>query len=142
MNVLWPDFAKRGGLLPVVVVDAMSNRVLMLVYTDEAGYRETIATGEVIIFSTSRGKRWKKGEESGNVMKVLDIFIDCDNDALLYAVQPFGPACHTRASTCFFDSCLYGRRVAGLAQQPESDCQRTVVDVEVHVSLTKKRMIY
>lgn len=142
MNVIWPDFVKRGGLVVVVVVDAWTSRVLMVAYTDEAGFRETLVTGEAVFHSTSRDMRWKKGETSGHTMRVLDIFIDCDSDALIYAVEARGPACHTFASTCFYDSCLHGRRVAGLALQPQAESVRTIVETEVHPALVKRPIIY
>jgi phosphoribosyl-AMP cyclohydrolase len=141
MQVFWPNFEKRGPVV-VVVVEVWTHRVLMVAYTDEAGFRETLATGEAVFYSTSRKERWKKGEMSGNSMKVLDIFIDCDNDALLYAVETRGPACHTFASTCFFDSCIHGRRVSGLALSPRQEVERVVREVDVHPTLAKRNLIY
>ncbi len=104
IQVLRPNFEKRGGLVTVVAQDANTKEVLMVAYTDEAGWRKTLETGLGSYYSTSRKKSWVKGEESGNFQKVLDMFIDCDGDALIYLVEPQGPgvACHTNARSCFY----------------------------------------
>lgn len=108
MNVLWPNFNKRGGLVTVVAQDATTKDILMVAYTDEQGFAETINSGEAVYFSTSRKERWKKGETSGDVQIIRDILIDCDGDAVVYVVEQRGAgACHTKARTCFF------RRVIG-----------------------------
>lgn len=100
--IIWPDFAKRGGVIPVMVLEEETNQPLMLAYIDDAGLRETIATKEAVYFSTSRQKRWKKGEASGNVQEVCCILIDCDLDALVFYVKQIGVACHTGERSCFF----------------------------------------
>jgi phosphoribosyl-AMP cyclohydrolase len=102
--VVRPNFEKRGGLVTVVAQDANTREVLMVAYTDEAGWRKTLQTGLGSYYSTSRKKSWIKGEESGNFQKVTDILIDCDGDALVYLVEPQGPglACHTNARSCFY----------------------------------------
>ena len=94
------DFAK-GGLIPAVVQDARTRQVLMLAYMDEAALGETLATGEATFFSRSRGGRWRKGETSGNVLRVREVFADCDGDALLVLADPAGPACHEDTTSCF-----------------------------------------
>ncbi len=106
MQVIRPNFEKRGGLVTVVVQDAKTKELLMVAFTDENGFRETVRTGHAVFLTTSRGhKRWKKGEESGNIQKVTDILIDCDGDAITYQVEQVGPgACHTDARSCFFRS--------------------------------------
>lgn len=100
-----PNFAKRDGLLPVTVQEEGTGRVLMLVYTREEQYLETRQTKEAVFYSTSRQRRWKKGEESsGNVLRVTKILLDCDDDALIYTVvqtKPEAGACHTGAPSCF-----------------------------------------
>ena len=103
-QVLRPNFEKRGGLVTVVAQDAKTKEVLMVAYTDEAGWRKTLETGLGSYYSTSRKKSWVKGEESGNFQKVVDMLIDCDGDALIYLVEPQGPgvACHTNARSCFY----------------------------------------
>lgn len=97
-----PDFAKMpGGLLPAVVQDAHTGHVLMLGYMNEAALAQTRASGLVTFFSRSKQRLWTKGESSGHVLRVRDIRLDCDQDALLLKVEPAGPVCHTGADTCW-----------------------------------------
>ncbi len=103
MKIIQPNFAKRGGVIPVIVQDVNSRDILMLAYTNEKCFMETIKTGDAIYFSTSRKCRWKKGETTGNTQKVRRILVDCDGDALIYFVEQNGSgACHTHAYSCFF----------------------------------------
>ncbi len=95
------DFAKSGGLIPVVVQDAATSVVLMLGYMNEAALRETIDSGKVTFFSRSKNRLWQKGETSGHFLRVVDIKSDCDRDALLVKAVPNGPVCHTGSDTCF-----------------------------------------
>jgi phosphoribosyl-ATP pyrophosphohydrolase/phosphoribosyl-AMP cyclohydrolase len=88
-------------LIPVIVQDADSDRVLMLAYADEEALRRTRETGEAWFWSRSRRELWHKGATSGNTMAVEEIRDDCDGDAVLYRVRPNGPACHTGAESCF-----------------------------------------
>jgi phosphoribosyl-AMP cyclohydrolase len=99
------DFAKRKGLLPVIVQDRNTRDILMLAYANEEAVRYTLRTGNACFWSTSRNKLWIKGEESGNVQPVKEIFLDCDMDALLYQVESKHPACHTGHRSCFHN-CL------------------------------------
>ena len=102
-NEFQPDFAKGEGLLPAIAQDAKSGDVLMLAYMNAESYAETVATGRAVYFSRSRGKLWRKGEESGNVQEVRGIFVDCDNDTILLKVHQVGEAaCHTGYQSCFF----------------------------------------
>lgn len=105
-----PDFGKRGELVPVIVQEQCSGQMLMLAYTRKEEFLETLETGEAVFYSTSRKRRWKKGEEkSGNILIVHRIHIDCDGDALLYTVSQTkreGGACHTGKQTCFFRSVI------------------------------------
>lgn len=111
------DFAKGGGLIPVVVQDADTLQVLTLAYMDGAALAETIASGEATFFSRSRGGRWRKGETSGNRQTVVTITPDCDRDALVLAVRPMGPACHLNTTSCFGDADAPGLgRIARLEQ--------------------------
>lgn len=96
------DFAKGGGLVPVVAQDALTGQVLMLAYMDEAALKATLDTGFLHYHSRSRGKLWKKGEESGHVQELVALEADCDGDTLLAKVRQTGPACHTGSPTCFF----------------------------------------
>lgn len=97
------DFAKGGGLIPAVVQDAATLQVLMLAYMDETALAETLESGEATFFSRSRGGRWRKGETSGNRLKVIEVLADCDGDTLLVSVEPAGPACHEGTTSCFGD---------------------------------------
>ena len=99
------DFAKSGGLVPAIVQDEKSGEVLMLGFMNDLSFQETRRSGDVVFFSRSRNKRWKKGESSGHVLKVRDIRVDCDADALLIRVKPIGPGvCHEGYRSCFFRS--------------------------------------
>ena len=98
-----PDFDKAGGLLPTVAQDAATGEVLMLAWMNREAYEETLRTGRACYFSRSRGKLWRKGEESGHVQEVRGVFIDCDADAVLLKVhQVGGAACHEGYRSCFF----------------------------------------
>jgi phosphoribosyl-AMP cyclohydrolase / phosphoribosyl-ATP pyrophosphohydrolase len=90
-----------SGLVPGVVQDASDGRVLMVAYVDAEALAATLATGDVHFHSRSRDRLWRKGESSGNVLRVLDIAIDCDGDALLFQVDPTGPTCHRNTRSCF-----------------------------------------
>jgi len=96
------DFAKGGGLIPVIIQDDESGEVLMLAYMNEESLRRTQESGQVWFYSRSRQELWHKGDTSGNVMNVRRILRDCDDDALLIRVQLTGPACHTGERSCFY----------------------------------------
>jgi phosphoribosyl-ATP pyrophosphohydrolase/phosphoribosyl-AMP cyclohydrolase len=89
------------GLVPAVIQDAVTGKVLMLGYMNEAAYRKTEADGIVTFFSRSKQRLWTKGETSGNFLHVRQMLIDCDGDTLLIKASPDGPTCHTGADTCF-----------------------------------------
>jgi len=95
------DFQKGGGLIPVIVQDVNTKEVLMLAYTNLEALKKTMETGYAHYWSRSRKKLWMKGETSGNVQRVKEILVDCDNDALLFLVEQKGNACHTGQRTCF-----------------------------------------
>lgn len=97
------DFAKGGGLIPVVVQDAATLQVLTLAYMDRAAFDETVESGEATFFSRSRGRRWRKGETSGDRLHVVSLTPDCDRDALVLKVRPVGNACHLNRVSCFGD---------------------------------------
>jgi phosphoribosyl-AMP cyclohydrolase len=97
------DFDKTGGLVPAIIQDYRSGDVLMLGYMNAASLAETRSSGEVFFFSRSRNKLWKKGESSGHVLKVRELRVDCDADALLVRVDAAGPGvCHEGYRSCFF----------------------------------------
>lgn len=122
------DFAKGGGLIPAIVQDADTLQVLTLAYMDRAALDETIASGEATFFSRSRGGRWRKGETSGNRLKVVSITPDCDGDALVLAVRPMGPACHLGTTSCFGDKTAPG--VGRIAALERTIAERAVADPE------------
>ncbi len=95
------DFEKMGGLIPAIVQDCHTNKVLMLGYMNAEALEETRKTGKVTFFSRSKGRLWTKGETSGNFLQVVQISVDCDNDTLLIKAVPHGPVCHTGDDTCF-----------------------------------------
>jgi len=89
------DFSKGNGLVPVIVQDTTTKEVLTLAYANKESLELTKKTGNSWFWSRSRNKLWMKGEESGNTQKVKEILVDCDTDAIIYLVEPSGPACHT-----------------------------------------------
>ncbi len=97
-----PDFSKSPeGLIPAVVQDATTQVVLMLGYMNEEAFEKTKADQRVTFYSRSKQRLWTKGEESGNFLDVVETLIDCDNDTLLFKVNPVGPVCHKGDDTCF-----------------------------------------
>src|ERR1043165_6234028 len=101
-TIMKPDFNKSpNGLLPVIVQDNVTNKVLMLGYMNEEALKKTQEDGRVIFFSRSKNRLWMKGEKSENYIYVESITDDCDNDTLLIKGRPAGPVCHTGADTCF-----------------------------------------
>lgn len=95
------DFKKMNGLVPAIIQDSKSQKVLMLGFMNEEAYKKTVETGKVTFFSRTRNTLWTKGETSGNFLNVVDIKLDCDKDTLLIQVNPVGPVCHTGADTCW-----------------------------------------
>ena len=95
------DWGKGDGLLPVVVQDTDTLRVLMLGYANAASLEQTLATGHMTFYSRSKQRLWTKGESSGNVLAVVAMRVDCDNDTLLVSARPAGPTCHTGSDSCF-----------------------------------------
>jgi phosphoribosyl-AMP cyclohydrolase len=92
----------EGGLIPVIVQDTKTRNILMMAYANEEAVRLTDTTGYAHYYSRSRKKLWKKGEESGHFQRVVKIFVDCDEDCLIYEVEQTGAACHTGYRSCFF----------------------------------------
>lgn len=90
------------GLVPVITQEASTHEVLMLAWMNRVALEETLRCGEAVYWSRSRKKLWHKGEESGHVQKIVDIRLDCDNDALLFLVEQTGMACHTGRHACFY----------------------------------------
>jgi len=90
------------GLIPAIVQDDDSGEVLMLGYMNQESIRRTLSSGEVWFYSRSRKELWHKGETSGNYIKVVSVWVDCDSDTILVKAHPTGPVCHTGNQTCFF----------------------------------------
>ena len=97
-----PDFSRNNGLLPAIAQHVDTGQVLMLAWMNEEAYQETLTTGRAVYYSRSRGKLWRKGEESGHVQQVQQILFDCDADTILLRVHQTGAACHEGFATCFF----------------------------------------
>lgn len=95
------DYDKVGGLIPAIIQDNETNKVLMLGYMNEESLAKTQEIGKVTFYSRTKKRLWTKGEESGNFLNVVSIKEDCDNDTLLIKVNPVGPVCHTGQDTCF-----------------------------------------
>jgi len=117
-------FAKHGGLLPVIVQDSASRKLLMTAFANRQAVERTVRTGYAHYWSRSRATLWKKGETSGHVQHVREIRVDCDNDALLYLVDQVGPACHTGRLSCFFQD--FAPYHAQAAKQDHAMLQRIV----------------
>lgn len=108
LNPKWDD----QGLITAVVTDAESGEVLMVAHMNAEALSATVTSGDATFWSRSRGELWRKGATSGNVMRVRDLRIDCDQDAVWLVVDPTGPACHTGRRSCFY------RRVRGDGLEP------------------------
>ncbi|GAB6197161.1 bifunctional phosphoribosyl-AMP cyclohydrolase/phosphoribosyl-ATP diphosphatase HisIE [Lysobacter xanthus] len=98
------DWTKQDGMVPAVVQDAATLRVLMVGWMDADALAHTLATRQATFFSRTRGRRWTKGETSGNVLEVVDVRLDCDADTLLVLATPRGPTCHRGRESCFPDA--------------------------------------
>jgi phosphoribosyl-ATP pyrophosphohydrolase/phosphoribosyl-AMP cyclohydrolase len=122
MNI---DFDKNDGLVPAIIQDETTGKVLMLGYLNRESYEKTLATGRVTFFSRSRQTLWTKGETSGNFLDVKDILIDCDGDTLLIKVRPTGPTCHTGADTCFNEENV-------VAQSFIYELEKVITDRKIH----------
>jgi phosphoribosyl-AMP cyclohydrolase len=97
-----PDFSRNNGLLPAIAQDAATGEVLMVAWMNAESFAETVRTGKAVYWSRSRGKLWRKGEESGHAQTVQAIYVDCDADTILLKVDQLGAACHEGYRTCFF----------------------------------------
>jgi phosphoribosyl-ATP pyrophosphohydrolase/phosphoribosyl-AMP cyclohydrolase len=98
------DFSKLDGLVPCVVQDSVTRRVLMVGFMNEEAYQKTIQERRVTFFSRSKKRLWTKGETTGHFLDLVDLLIDCDQDTILIKAKPNGPTCHTGADTCFNES--------------------------------------
>ena len=96
------DFKKMNGLIPAIVQDYKTDKVLMLGFMNKEAWKKTLKTNKVTFWSRTKNKLWTKGETSGNFLIVKYLYIDCDNDTALIKVNPKGPTCHTGNKSCFF----------------------------------------
>jgi len=135
MNI---DFQKGNGLVPVIIQDATTRKVLMLGYMNEEAYTKTKAGGKVTFFSRTKNRLWTKGETTGNFLNVVDIKLDCDQDTLLIKVTPDGPTCHTGTDTCWYEDnngrTFFIEKLASVIK----DRKNNPTDVSYTASLFKK----
>lgn len=135
MNV---DFTKGNGLVPAIVQDQKSNKVLMLGYMNEEALEETKKLGKATFFSRSKNRLWTKGETSGNYLIVKDILIDCDQDTILIKAEPIGPTCHTGNDTCFNEEVKSNNDFLYQLEEIISDRKNNPTDESYTASLFKK----
>ncbi len=136
------DFTKSDGLIPAIIQDASSGDVLMLGFMNEVALAETQRTQEVVFFSRSCNRLWKKGESSGHVLQVREIRVDCDADSLLIRVTPIGPGvCHEGYRSCFFRSIAINGETQLIAQRtfdPEKIYAQEAKPQETKLEETKR----
>ena len=131
------NFEKMNGLIPAIIQDNSTSKVLMLGFMNEEAYRKTVETGKVTFFSRTKNRLWTKGEESGNFLNVVSIKEDCDKDTLLIKVNPAGPVCHTGTDTCWGEE----NKVLMLGFMNEEAYRKTVETGKVtFFSRTKNRL--
>jgi len=128
-----PKFDEKG-ILPAIIQDARSGRVLMLGYMNAESYQRTLSSGQVWFYSRSRQELWHKGATSGSYLDVVRAFLDCDSDTILIQVEPQGPVCHTGSQSCFF------QEVEGLSKEEGQDAGDPAIVGELfNVILERKR---
>lgn len=133
------DFDKSpDGLVPAVIQDADTGKVLMLGYLNREAYDKTVAEQIVTFFSRSKNRLWTKGETSGNILHVREMRVDCDNDTLLIKVHPAGPTCHTGADTCFDEVNRGNAQFLNYLQNVIHDRKTNPSDTSYTASLFKK----
>lgn len=123
------NFEKMNGLVPAIIQDNYTQKVLMLGFMNEEAYQKTVETGKVTFFSRTKNRLWTKGEESGNFLNVVEIKADCDQDTLLIKVHPEGPVCHTGTDTCWGET--NSQDIMFLKELQDFICQR-------HTEMPKK----
>jgi len=132
------DFEKGGGLVPVIIQDADTGKVLMLGYMNEEAYNKTLEEGKVTFFSRSKQRLWTKGETSGNFLYIKDTLIDCDGDTILIKADPAGPVCHTGSDTCFDEKNGANAQFLHYLQQVIADRKTSTADKSYTKSLFDK----
>ena len=127
-----PDFNKNpDGLIPAIIQDAETKNVLMLGYMNVDAFQKTLDTGLVTFFSRSKNRLWTKGEESGNILKLVDIKLDCDNDTFMVKVNPQGPTCHTGTDTCWHET---NEQSYGFISKLEATIENRIANAETSKS--------
>jgi len=132
------DFEKVGGLIPAIIQDSVTKKVLMLGFMNEEAIAKTREEGKVTFFSRTKNRLWTKGETSGNFLNVVSIFEDCDKDTLLITVKPVGPVCHTGTDTCFFEENKAGVEFLSELESLIQDRKNNPSDESYTASLFKK----
>ncbi len=135
MNI---DFQKAGGLVPAVIQDEKTAKVLMVGFMNEEALNKTTTEGKVTFFSRTKQRLWTKGETSGNFLLVKKIIQDCDNDTLLIKAEPIGPTCHTGSDTCFNEENKPNVLFLEYLQQVIADRKNSTVDKSYTKSLFEK----
>ncbi len=128
------------GLMPVIIQDAVSLKVLMLGYMNREAYEKTLATGRVTFFSRTRGKLWTKGETSGHFLNVVEMYLDCDGDTLLIKANPIGPTCHRGTESCFDTPAQEGfiRKLSALIQGRHQEMPENSYTTKLFIKGVKK----
>ncbi len=134
MQIDW----EKTPLVPVVVQDADTKDVLMLAYMNREALQKSLETGYAHYYSRSRESLWKKGETSGNTQKIVEIYLDCDSDAILLQVKQKGAACHTGRKSCFFKSLTENAITSDRIQDPKDLYGEQIVDHLYHTILERK----
>lgn len=128
------------GLMPVIIQDAVSLKVLMLGYMNREAYEKTLATGRVTFFSRTRGKLWTKGETSGHFLNLVEMYLDCDGDTLLIKANPIGPTCHRGTESCFDTPAQEGfiRKLSALIQGRHQEMPENSYTTKLFIKGVKK----
>lgn len=128
------------SLMPVIIQDAVSLKVLMLGYMNREAYEKTLATGRVTFFSRTRGKLWTKGETSGHFLNVVEMYLDCDGDTLLIKANPIGPTCHRGTESCFDTPAQEGfiRKLSTLIQRRHEEMPENSYTTKLFIKGVKK----
>jgi phosphoribosyl-ATP pyrophosphohydrolase/phosphoribosyl-AMP cyclohydrolase len=124
----------KDGLVPTIIQDAETKAVLMLGYMNKASYQKTIDTKQVTFYSRSKQRLWTKGEESGNVLSLVDIKVDCDNDTLLIQANPNGPTCHKGTDTCWGESSMQNFGFLSKLESIIENRKNNAIDKESYVA--------
>ena len=132
------NFKKLNGLIPAIIQDASTCKVLMLGFMNEEALEKTRAEGRVTFYSRTRNRLWTKGEESGNFLNVKEIIEDCDQDTLLVKVSPVGPVCHTGSDTCFNEQNRAGTAFLDVLQDVVIQRKREMPEGSYTTSLFQK----